>query len=376
MKRLFRVALVLASLGAAQGLANAQTPDARIDAALERAADAGIPVTLLESKIAEGRAKGVPLEVIAAAVERRADALEAAASAVADQDLGPAGLNLAAEAIEGGVSETVLRTILETAPQERRQVAVAALAHLVSEGQAPEHALDVVRAALGDAESLTALLAISLPEAAGEVSPGPPAGVPNPPGRPDGLPPTAADHAGPPSGIPPGPPDGVPSGPPDTPGPPDGVPSGPPDTTGPPDGVPPGPPDGVPPGPPDGVPAGPPETPGPPEGTPAGPPETPGPPDGTPGGSPGTPGPPEGVPGGAPDNPGPPDGTPGGPPETPAPPEGTPGGPPENPGPPDGTPGGPPDNPGPPDRVPGGAPETPGSPATPPTPPQAGGPPS
>lgn len=43
--------------------------DARVDAALAAAVSAGIPTSLLERKIAEGHAKGVPMERIAVAVE-------------------------------------------------------------------------------------------------------------------------------------------------------------------------------------------------------------------------------------------------------------------------------------------------------------------
>ena len=54
----------------------AQTPDADVQRTLERARQSGIPVELLQSKIAEGRAKGVPMERIAAAVARRLTVLE------------------------------------------------------------------------------------------------------------------------------------------------------------------------------------------------------------------------------------------------------------------------------------------------------------
>ena len=40
-----------------------------------RALEAGIPVSLLERKIAEGKAKGVPMDRIAAAVQHRLEAL-------------------------------------------------------------------------------------------------------------------------------------------------------------------------------------------------------------------------------------------------------------------------------------------------------------
>src|SRR5687767_13244467 len=56
--------------------ANAQLgPTARIDAAMQAAAQADIPLTLLESKVAEGKAKNVPLDRIATAVEIRLQSL-------------------------------------------------------------------------------------------------------------------------------------------------------------------------------------------------------------------------------------------------------------------------------------------------------------
>ena len=72
--------LVLAAFPAA---AHAQDPQQRIDAARRRAESAGIPVALLDSKVAEGRAKGVPMDRIAGAVERRLGALSRAREAMA-----------------------------------------------------------------------------------------------------------------------------------------------------------------------------------------------------------------------------------------------------------------------------------------------------
>jgi len=272
----FVLGLSLLTAGAAPAVA--QSAGERLDAALDRAAEAGIPVVLLESKVAEGRAKGVPMDRIAAAVEQRAAALATAMEAIGNQNIGLASLALAAEAIEGGVSRIALQAIVESAPQDRRSVAVAVLGHLVTQGHAPEAALEAVRGALGRPDSLANLLNVGLPEPAAAVAAGPPAGVPPvnaPPARPGppaGVPPSAPPTA-------PGPPEGVPpSAPPTTPGPPEGVPpSAPPTTPGPPEGVPPSAPPTTP-GPPEGVPpSAPPTTPGPPEGVPPGPPDTPGP---------------------------------------------------------------------------------------------------
>jgi len=76
------VAIVAMALsGGARVGAQAQPPQERINAALARAQQVGIPVALLESKIAEGKAKGVSLERIAAAIERRQTTLERASQA-------------------------------------------------------------------------------------------------------------------------------------------------------------------------------------------------------------------------------------------------------------------------------------------------------
>ncbi|HEU4828374.1 MAG TPA: hypothetical protein VFT04_04190, partial [Gemmatimonadales bacterium] len=60
------------------------TSTARVEATLSAAAEAGIPVSLLERKIAEGRAKGVPMARIASAVEARLAALTSARDALVD----------------------------------------------------------------------------------------------------------------------------------------------------------------------------------------------------------------------------------------------------------------------------------------------------
>ena len=60
---------------AAQGQAQAQAPQVRIDAALSAAAKANVPAELVKSKIAEGEAKHVSPERIATAVEARVTSL-------------------------------------------------------------------------------------------------------------------------------------------------------------------------------------------------------------------------------------------------------------------------------------------------------------
>jgi hypothetical protein len=174
----------------------AQTgPEARIEAALERARAGGMPVAVLESKVAEGRAKNVPMARIAIAVENRAMAMERAHAALsrAQQDRPSVqDVAVATDAIEAGVSEAVLESIAKTAGAERRTVAIAALTYLVDQGHVPEAALDRVEEALARGGDALA----NLPGMAGGAGPGvggPPAGVPagGPPagvGRPGGPP--------------------------------------------------------------------------------------------------------------------------------------------------------------------------------------------
>jgi hypothetical protein len=139
--------------------ASAQTPpQERINAALARARQVGIPVSLLESKIAEGKAKGRPQAVIAAAIERRLGALERASQALRGEADAAASLAVGADAIESGVSETVLRAVSENVSRDRRNVAIATLTELVHQGHTPESALGRVRNALkGGPDALTNL---------------------------------------------------------------------------------------------------------------------------------------------------------------------------------------------------------------------------
>lgn len=142
------VGAALIVLGPADA-ALAQTTQDRIDTAIAHAREAGIPVTLLEGKVAEGKAKGVPMDRIAAAVERRETALEKASQALSGRtDVGTADLSVAADAVESGVSAAVLKAIADTAPRDRRVVAIAALTELVKQGTVPEAALDRVKDAL------------------------------------------------------------------------------------------------------------------------------------------------------------------------------------------------------------------------------------
>ena len=200
------MALVRADLATAQ----AQPPQDRINTALARARQVGIPQELLESKIAEGKAKGVSIERIAAALERRESTLEKAHQALRGQPDADGSLAVGADAIESGVSEAVLKAIADNAPRDRRNVAIAALTELVQQGHVPEAALERVREALKRGPDALA----NLPAEAGAGrgrggegrgsgagagagrgggEPGPPAGVPAP-----GKPPQEGKPGGPP----------------------------------------------------------------------------------------------------------------------------------------------------------------------------------
>jgi len=211
MKIVIAVAAMLSVLVQADS-AMAQTAEERVAAAMARAREAGIPVALLESKLAEGKAKGVSMDRIAAAIEKREAALERASDALRGRpDAGPADLALGADAVEAGVSDAVLRAIADTAPRERRAVAIAALTELVRLGHVPEAALDRVRDALKRGPDALANLPAEAGAAAGRRSgpsnrpgasggrggaQGPPASVPAPghgtqpskPGRPPSTP--------------------------------------------------------------------------------------------------------------------------------------------------------------------------------------------
>ena len=127
------------------------TADARVATALDAAVEAGIPVSLLERKVAEGKAKGVPMARIAAAVERRLEALTEARDALAKAGLESTTegeLSVAADAVQAGVSQTALLTISRRAPETSRAVAIAVLADLVAQGQASERAVERVETAI------------------------------------------------------------------------------------------------------------------------------------------------------------------------------------------------------------------------------------
>jgi len=179
MRRFVLAALLLfapLSWAAAQG-----TPEQRIAAARQRASTAGIPVSLLDGKVAEGRAKGVPMDRIATAVERRLASLQRARDAMGagarPPALTPADLNVGADALDAGVEPAALGRLAREAGADRRTVAIAVLTQLVQEGMASEQALARVTAALArDPDALRRLPGEARGGGQGQARRGPPEG--------------------------------------------------------------------------------------------------------------------------------------------------------------------------------------------------------
>jgi microcompartment protein CcmK/EutM len=187
--------VVLALLPAA---VMAQSPQERLDAAITHAQETGIPVSLLQSKIAEGRAKNIPMDRIATAVENRLQNLEQAKIAMnrGATDVDAAQLSVGADAIGAGVSEAVLTQIVTAASRERRAVAVAALTQLVLHGTAPDVALLQVKDALTHGPQALANLATQAGAAGQRGTAGTSSGSRNG-GSPTSVPAPAPPHASP-----------------------------------------------------------------------------------------------------------------------------------------------------------------------------------
>jgi hypothetical protein len=189
-----RILCVAAALGASPVLSAGQTPAQRIDVVLERALGAGVPIELLESKVAEGRAKGIPLDRIAQVVEARFETLERVRGAVGiPHALSPEELGVAADAVLAGVSEAALGALSERAPRDRRAVAIATLTQLVQLGHASDIALERVSEALQRGPEAL----MNLPAQASARGGGPP-GIP--PGQGPGA---QNGRGGPPAAVPP-----------------------------------------------------------------------------------------------------------------------------------------------------------------------------
>jgi len=151
LRKMF-LGVALAVLPAALGAQQA-SPAARIQAAFGAAARAELPVSLLESKVQEGRAKGVPEARIAAAVEARLDALLRAQRALergGARAIAAGDLSVAADALQAGVAETAMVDVMTRVPPARRAVATAVLTELVELGISSEVALSRVHAAIAE----------------------------------------------------------------------------------------------------------------------------------------------------------------------------------------------------------------------------------
>jgi hypothetical protein len=200
MIRFASISMILLAVPLVSASAQELDPAQRVQAALDRAAAAGIPVSLLESKIAEGRAKGVRPDVLAGAIERREVGLLRAREAMsAAAAVSPADLGVGADALEVGVQPEVLRRLAASASSEHRAVAIVALTELVVAGHPAEQALQQVQEALRRGPAALS----NLPRGRG-VGPPPDAGRGRGPGGQG--PPGQGGGAGP------GPPAGVPGG--------------------------------------------------------------------------------------------------------------------------------------------------------------------
>jgi hypothetical protein len=151
---------------------------------MDAAARASVPLSLLQSKIDEGRAKGVSMERIATALEARLEGLLRAQAVLAEGKVDAPSVGdiaVTADALEAGVSEVALLQIQSTSPGDRRVVATAVLTALVQLGHVPEHALARVQTALSRGpESLANLRSETARQMRGRGihMPGPPGGRP------------------------------------------------------------------------------------------------------------------------------------------------------------------------------------------------------
>jgi hypothetical protein len=213
MRKLTLLALV-AMIGAVPATLTAQaaTAEAQINAALERVQQAGIPADLVQMKVREGQAKGIPAQRIAAAAQHRADALVRAQDALTRTGVQPTRDDLVAgaDAIGAGVSVAALGAAADMAPGGQRTVAIAVLTELWGSGMLPEQALDAIRRAIDAGPDALANLPAQAGARAGQAGPPSqagqgqdrrPEGVPAPGQRPQTGRPTPPT---PPTGGPPG----------------------------------------------------------------------------------------------------------------------------------------------------------------------------
>jgi hypothetical protein len=197
-----------------------QSADAgrRIQDAIDQAQRAGVPASLLESRVAEGQAKRIPMDRIAAAVERRAASLIRAQDVMARSVSGvtTSDLSAAADAMEAGIEAGSVAQIAQAAAGDDRAVALAVLTYLHGQQGIPvAQAMGQVQTALQRGpealRNLPAQAAAARGRGVGQR--GPPAGA----GPPAGVGNGNAGRGGPPAGVP-GPNQRPGTGRPDSPG--------------------------------------------------------------------------------------------------------------------------------------------------------------
>lgn len=127
-----------------------RSPAERLSAARASAAQAGIPLELIDTRIAEGRAKGISEIRIAEAIEKRGRGLVQARQTMIAAGIVPSAADLAsgADALEAGVDVEALRAVVQAARVQERPVALAVLGELVRQGMPVQQARDRVRSAL------------------------------------------------------------------------------------------------------------------------------------------------------------------------------------------------------------------------------------
>jgi len=197
-----RFLISMAILVAAPLQAVGQTPAQRIEAVRARMGQLRIPVELIDAKVAEGRAKGVPIDRIAAAVERRGAGLATAQTALSrpGRPADRAELSAGADAVDAGIDASSMRAAVQAASPGHGAIALAVLTQLHLQGMPVDRALEMVRRAAAQGDQAVADLA---QQSAGRGNSGnvPRAGNQ---GRGQGR--------GRPAGVGGGPPAGVPSG--------------------------------------------------------------------------------------------------------------------------------------------------------------------
>lgn len=120
---------------------------ARIQEAVTKARDAGVPAGPVLDKALEGIAKGVPAARLAPAVEAYAERL-ARAAAVLGEGPPPAEIVAAADALGRGVPEGQLRAVRRVAGPEDRAIALVVLGDLVEMGVPADRAAGAIRDAI------------------------------------------------------------------------------------------------------------------------------------------------------------------------------------------------------------------------------------